>query len=60
LIELAVEFQEGTMWVGVNGKGQTIQHENVSLKGRDELTRKTCANAPNRIMFDSVMLRKAD
>ena len=48
------------MWVGVNGKGQTIQHKNVSLKGRDELTRKTCANAPNRIMFDSVRLRKAD
>jgi hypothetical protein len=48
------------MWVGANSKAQTIQHENVSLKGRDELTRKTCANAPNRIMFDSVRLRKAD
>ena len=59
-IELVIEFQEGKMWVGVNGKGQTIQHENVSLKGRDELTFKTFADAPNRIMFDSVRLWKAD
>jgi len=59
-IELVIEFQEGKMWVGVNGKGQTIQHENVSLKGRDELTFKTFAKAPNRILFDSVKLWEAE
>ena len=59
-LDLVVEFQHGKAWVGVNGTGQLIEHESVSLKGRDELTFKTFANAPNRIMFDSVRLWKAD
>ena len=59
-LDLVVEFQHGKAWVGVNGNGQLIEHENVSLQGRDELTFKTFANAPNRIMFDSVRLWKAD
>lgn len=59
-IDVVLEFQEGEMWLGVNGKGQTIRHEQVSLKGRSELTFKTFADAPNRIFFDSVRLWKAD
>jgi hypothetical protein len=59
-IEMVLEFQEGEMWIGINGKGQTIQHEQVSLKGRSELTFKTLAAAPNRIMFDSIRLWKVD
>lgn len=59
-IDVVLEFQEGEMWIGVNGKGQTISHEQVSLKGRSELTFKTFADAPNRIFFDSVRLWKID
>ena len=59
-IDVDLEFQEGVTWIGINGKGQTIQHEQVSLKGRNELTFKTFAAAPNRIMFDSVRLWKVD
>lgn len=59
-IDVILEFQEGEMWIGLNGKGQTIRHEQVSLKGRSELTFKTFAAAPNRIMFDSVRLWKID
>ena len=59
-IDVIVEFQEGMMWIGVNGKGQTIEHEQVSLEGRSELTFKTFAAAPNRIMFDSVRLWKVN
>ncbi len=55
-IDVVLEFQEGEMWLGVNGKGQTVRHEQVSLKGRSELTFKTFADAPNRIFFDSVSL----
>ena len=59
-VDVDLEFQEGVMWIGINGKGQTIQHEQVSLKGRSELTFKTFATAPNRIMFDSIRLWKVD
>ena len=59
-IGVILEFQEGEMWIGVNGKGQTIRHEQVSLKGRSELTFKTFDDAPNRIFFDSVRLWKVD
>ena len=59
-IDVVLEFQEGEMWIGVNGKGQAIRHEQVSLKGRSELTFKTFADAPNRILFDSVSLWKID
>ena len=59
-IDVALEFQEGEMWIGVNGNGQTIKHEQVSLRGRSELTFKTFADAPNRIMFDSISLWKID
>ena len=59
-LDVALEFQEGELWIEVNGKGQLIKHEQVSLEGRSELTFKTFANAPNRIMFDSVSLWKAN
>ena len=59
-VDVDLEFQEGVMWIGINGKGQTIQHEQVSLKGRSELTFKTFAAAPNRIIFDSIRLWKVD
>lgn len=55
-IDVVLEFQEGEMWIAVNGEGRRIQHEQVSLKGRSELTFKTFAGAPNRIFFDSVNL----
>ena len=59
-IDVVLEFQEGETRIDVNGKGQTIQHEQVSLKGRNELTFKTFAASPNRIMFDSVRLWKVN
>ena len=59
-LDVTLEYQAGRMWVGVNGKGQIIQHEQVSMKGRSELTFKTFAASPNRIMFDSVRLWKVD
>ncbi|MGB0580036.1 MAG: hypothetical protein ACPGVU_10070 [Limisphaerales bacterium] len=59
-IDVVLEFQEGEMRIEVNGQGQTIRHEQVSLKGRSELTFKTFADAPNRIFFDSVRLWKID
>lgn len=55
-IDVVLEFQEGEMWIAVNGQGQAIRHEQVSLKGRSEFTFKTFADAPNRIFFDSVSL----
>jgi hypothetical protein len=59
-IDVVLEFRKGEMWLGCNGKGQQIKHEQVSLKGRRELTFKTFAAAPNRLMFDSVRLWKID
>lgn len=59
-IDVVLEFQEGEMWLGFNGKGQAIRHEQVSLKGRSELTFKTFVAAPNRILFDSVRLWSID
>ena len=59
-IEVLLEFQEGVMWIGINGVGQTVQHEQVSLEGRTELTFKTVPTAPNRIMFDWVRLWEVD
>lgn len=59
-IDVVLEFEEGSMFISVNGAGQTIQHEQVSLQGRSELTFKTFAEAPNRIFFDSVSLWKAE
>jgi hypothetical protein len=59
-IDVVLEFRKGEMWLGCNGKGQQIKHEQVSLKGRSELTFKTFAAAPNRLMFDSVRLWKID
>ncbi len=59
-IDVVLEFEEGMMWIALNGKGQTIEHEQVSLQGRSELTFKTFAAAPNRILFDSVKLWSAE
>ena len=59
-IDVVLEFEEGKMWIGLNGKGQTIEHEQVSLQDHSELTFKTFAAAPNRIMFDSVRLWRAE
>lgn len=59
-IDVILEFQEGRMWIGVNGKGQTIQYKQVSLQGHSELTFKTFSDAPNRILFDSVQLWSAE
>lgn len=58
-IDVVLEFQEGKMWIAVNGKGQTIENEQVSLHDRSELTFKTFVDAPNRIFFDSVRLWEA-
>jgi hypothetical protein len=55
-IDVVLEFEEGRMWISVNGKSQTIEHEQVSLHGHSELTFKTFEDAPNRILFDSVRL----
>ena len=59
-IDVVLEFEEGRMYISVNGAGQTIEHEQVSLQGRSELTFKTFAEAPNRIFFDSVRLWAAE
>lgn len=59
-IDVVLEFEEGRMWLSVNGEGQTIEHEQVSLQGHSELTFKTFADAPNRIFFDSVTLWQAE
>ena len=59
-IDVVLEFQEGKMWIGVNGQGKTIQHEQVSLQGRSELTFKTLAAAPNRIIFNSIRLWRVE
>ena len=59
-IDVVVEFEEGKMWIAMNGKGQAIEHEQVSLQGRSELTFKTFADAPNRILFDSARLWRAE
>lgn len=58
--DVVLEFEAGRMRIGLNGKGQTIEHEQVSLQGHSELTFKTFANAPNRILFDSVRLWSAE
>lgn len=55
-IDLVLEFEKGRMWISVNGKGQMIRDDQVSLMGRSELTFKTFAASPNRIMFDSIKL----
>jgi len=59
-IDVVLEFEEGRMYISVNGAGQTIEHEQVSLQGRSEITFKTFADAPNRIFFDSVRLWAAE
>lgn len=59
-IDIVLEFEEGRMWLSVNGAGETVEHEQVSLQGHSELTFKTFADAPNRIFFDSVSLWKAE
>lgn len=59
-IDVVLEFEEGRTFISVNGSGQTIEHEQVSLQGHSELTFKTFADAPNRIFFDSVTLWAAE
>lgn len=59
-INVVLEFEEGRMFIKVNGAGQTIGHEQVSLQGHSELTFKTFEDTPNRILFDSVTLWSAE
>ena len=59
-LDVELEFQEGKMFIKVNGEGLLIEHEQVSLQGHSEFTFKTFAEAPNRIFFDSVRLWKAE
>tara|TARA_R110000850_G_scaffold47697_1_gene118991 strand:- start:71 stop:748 length:678 start_codon:yes stop_codon:yes gene_type:complete len=59
-LEIVLEFEEGRMFIKVNGAGQTIEHEQVSLQGHSELTFKTFEDTPNRILIDSVTLWSAE
>jgi len=59
-IDVVLEFQPGGCWISVNGEGQLVKNAQVSMQGRSELTFKTFANAPNRIMFDSIKLWQAE
>jgi hypothetical protein len=58
--ELIIEMKEGVLLIELNGHRRIFEHEQVSMKSRDEFTFKALDGASSRLLFEYVRLWKAD
>ena len=59
-VDLVIELREGTLYIELNGHQRVIEHEQVSMKSRDEFTFKALESPGSRLVIDYVRLWKAE
>ncbi len=59
-VDMIIEFEEGKLSIEINGQRTLFEHDQVSMKGRDEITFKALESPKSRLLFDHVRLWKVD
>ena len=59
-VDLVIELREGKLLIKLNGHQRIIEHEQVSMKSRDEFTFKALDGPGSRLVIDYVRLWKAE
>ncbi len=57
--DLVIELREGKLLIELNGHQRIFEHEQVSMKSRDEFTFKALDGPSSRLVFDYVRLWEA-
>ena len=58
--DIIIELKEGTLLIELNGHRRIFDHEQASMKSRDEFTFKALDGPSSRLVIDYVRLWKAD
>jgi hypothetical protein len=59
-VDLVIELREGMLFIKLNGHQRLFEHEQVSMKSRDEFTFKALDGPSSRLVIDYVRLWKAE
>jgi hypothetical protein len=59
-VDLVIELREGMLFIELNGHQRIFEHEQVSMKSRDEFTFKALDGPSSRLVIDYVRLWKAE
>ena len=59
-VDLIIELREGKLLIELNGHQRFLEHEQVSMKSRDEFTFKALDGSSSRLVIDYVRLWKAE
>lgn len=57
-VDMIIEFEEGKLFIEINGQRKLFEHKQVSMKSRDEFTFKALESPKSRLMFDYVRIWK--
>ncbi len=57
-VDMTIEFEEGRLSIEFDGKRRLYEHDQVSMKNRDELTFKALESGKSALKFDYVRLWK--
>ena len=59
-VDLIIELREGKLLIELNGHQRFLEHEQVSMKSRDEFTFKALDGSSSRLVIDYVRLWRAE
>jgi hypothetical protein len=59
-VDMVIEFETGKLSIELNGQRKLFEHNQVSMKDRDEITFKALETPKSRLLFDHVRIWKAD
>jgi len=59
-VDLVIELKEGMLFIELNGHQRLFEHEQVSMKSRDEFTFKALDGPSSRLVVDYIRLWKAE
>lgn len=55
-VDMIIEFEEGKLFIEINRRRKLFEHDQVSMKSRDEFTFKALESPKSRLVFDYVRL----
>ena len=59
-VDMVIEFEPGKLAIELNGQRRIFEHNQVSMKDRDEFTFKALETPKSRLLFDYVRIWKAE
>jgi hypothetical protein len=59
-VGMIIEFEEGKLSIEINGQQKLFEHDQVSMKDRDEFTFKALESPKSRMVFDYLRLWRVD